>query len=354
LKELINVKGARVKMTDNDSLRNIIEKDLIKIIRGLSSTDLINVYRNLSGIKIYSNNDLQIREKNSPSKKDIIKEYSTNLQSQNKADSTIIDYLGAAGKLILYMEKNKIEFESLTMSDIDSYLSLVRSRNISNNTYVKILNCIRSFLKFLYGRQYIKRDLASFVKVPPKIKPIKEELSDLDIKKIKNYLLVRKEKYRNENLRDEIIFSLGIDCGLRRQEFINLNWEDINFKENSINIKNSKGRKNRVVYFNSNLGKLMHSYRKSSGKYISALIRGAHGKRMTKCSLQNIISRIFKESKTYRKNLTLHSLRHTYAERLRRKGVDLPTISKLLGHSRLDTTDIYLHINKDDFKMSVL
>jgi len=46
--------------------------------------------------------------------------------------------------------------------------------------------------------------------------------------------------------------------------------------------------------------------------------------------------------------------RHTYAERLRRKGVDLPTISKLLGHSRLDTTDIYLHVNKDDFKMAAL
>ena len=341
-------------MQNNVSLRNIIEKDLIKIIRGLSSADLINVYKNLSGIKICINNDLQTREKNSPSKKDIIKEYSTNLQSQNKADSTVKDYLGFASKLILYMEKNKIEFESLTMSDIDSYLSFIRSKNISNNTYVKILNCIRSFLKFLYWRDYIDKDLSSFIKVPPKVKPIKEELSDLDIKKIRNYLFKREENYRNENLRDTIIFSLGIDCGLRRQEFINLNWEDINFKENSINIKNSKGRKNRIVYFNSNLGELMHSYRKLSGKYISALIRGAHGKRLTKCSLQNIISRIFKESKTYRKNLTLHSLRHTYAERLRRKGIDLPTISKLLGHSRLDTTDTYLHVNKDDFKMAVL
>lgn len=99
-------------------------------------------------------------------------------------------------------------------------------------------------------------------------------------------------------------------CGLRRQEFINLNWEDINLKESSINIKNSKGRKNRVVYFNKDLRELLYLYRKLNGKYINALIRGAHGKRITKCSLQNIISRIFKESKTYRKNLTLHSLRH--------------------------------------------
>jgi len=45
---------------------------------------------------------------------------------------------------------------------------------------------------------------------------------------------------------------------------------------------------------------------------------------------------------------------NSYTERLRRKEVDLPIISKLLGHSKLDTTDIYLHVNKDDFKMAVL
>ena len=210
-------------MQNDASLRNIIEEDLIKIIRGLSSADLINVYRNLSGIKICSNNNLQIREKNNPSKKDIIGEYSTHLRSQNKADSTIKDYINISVKFTSYVKQNNINFESLIMSDIDNYLSLIRSRNLSNNTYAKLINCIRSFLKFLYGREYIKKDFSSLVKIPPKVESIKEELSDLDIKNIKNYLSVRKEKYRNENLRDMIIFSLGIDCGLRRQEFINLN-----------------------------------------------------------------------------------------------------------------------------------
>jgi len=341
-------------MQNDVPLRNIIEEDLIKIIKGLSSEELLNVYRSLSGIKTIGNNNLQVKERNFPSEKDIIKEYTTHLRSQNKAESTIKDYLNISVKFSSYLRKNRISLESLNINDIDKYLSLIRSKNISNNTYAKIVNCIRSFLRFLSSRDYIGKDFSSFINIPQKVAAIKEYLSDIDIRNIKKYLSIRKENYRNENLRDRIIFSLGIDCGLRRQEFINLNWEDINFNENSINIKNSKGRKNRVVYFNSNLRELLYLYRRLSGKYISALVRGAHGKRITKCSLQNIISRIFKESKTYRKNLTLHSLRHTYAERLRRKGVDLPTISKLLGHSRLDTTDIYLHVNKDDFKMAVL
>ena len=344
----INIKNnLNTKIANNTvSLRNIIEEDLIKIIKGLSPEELLGAYRSLSGLKIESNSNLRIREKNYPSKKDIIGEYTTQLRSQNKADSTIKDYINISVKFTSYIKQNRISLESLSMSDIDQYLSLFRSRNISNNTYAKLINCIRSFLRFLNQREYIKADFSSLIKIPSKVESIKEELSELDIKNIKNYLPARKEKYRNENLRDKIIFSLGIDCGLRRQEFINLNWEDINFKESSINIKNSKGRKNRVVYFNKDLRELLYLYRKLNGKYINALIRGAHGKRITKCSLQNIISRIFKESKTYRKNLTLHSLRHTYTEKLRSKGIDLPTISKLLGHSRLDTTDIYLHVNK--------
>jgi len=341
-------------MKDSHSLRDIIEKDLIRIIKEMPPEELVSAYKNLSGIKVEAKNIPEVIGKNNIDKKDIIREYTAHLRSENKADSTIKDYLDTAAKFISYLKQHGINIESLATGDIDNYLSLARSRNLSNNTYAKLINCVRSFLRFLYGRGYTGKDLASFIKVPPKVSPIKEYLSDLDIKKIKNYLSIREEKYKNQNLRDKIIFGLGIDCGLRRQEFINLNWEDINFKENSINIKNSKGRKNRVVYFSNELGELLYLYRKLSGKYINALIRGAHGKRLTKCSLQNTISRIFKESKTYRKNLTLHSLRHTYAERLRRKGVDLPTISKLLGHSRLDTTDIYLHVNKDDFKMAVL
>jgi len=341
-------------MQNDVPLRNIIEEDLIKIIKGLSSEELLNIYRNLGNIKTIGKNNLQVRERNYSSEKDIIKEYTTHLRSQNKAESTIKDYLNISVKFISYLRKNRINLESLNINDIDKYLSLIRSKNISNNTYAKIVNCIRSFLRFLSSRDYIGRDFSSFINIPKKVASIKEYLSDMDVENIKNYLSRRKEKYKNENLRDKIIFYLGIDCGLRRQEFINLNWEDINFDENSISIKNSKGRKNRIVYFNRNLRELLYLYRKLSGKYIGVLIRGVHGKRITKCSLQNIISRIFKESKTYRKNLTLHSLRHTYAERLRRKGVDLPTISKLLGHSRLDTTDIYLHVNKDDFKMAVL
>ena len=82
----------------NVSLRNIIEEDLIQIIRGLSSEELLGAYRSLSGLKTISNSNLKIREKNNQLEKDIIREYSTHLRSQNKASSTIKDYLNISVK----------------------------------------------------------------------------------------------------------------------------------------------------------------------------------------------------------------------------------------------------------------
>ena len=335
------------------SCRNIIEDNCFMILKKLPEQELINFYNILSNPG--NNNIVSITDlKNKTEPKDIIEEYRIYLKANNKSNSTIKDYINESIKLNQNLINKKISINDLCIATVENYLSMRNSKNISNNTYIKLINCIRSFLKFLFSREYITKDLASFIKIPTKVEPVKEVLSDINIQRIKNYLENRKEKYKFENLRDSIIFYLGIDCGLRRQELINLNWEDINFEESSIKIIKSKGGKSRIVCFNGKLKDLLLSCRRLTGNYSSALIRGIHGKRISKCSLQNIIKRMYKESGIYRKNLTIHSLRHTYAERLRLKGIDIATISKLMGHSSLETTAIYLHVNKDDYKRAVL
>ena len=70
--------------------------------------------------------------------------------------------------------------------------------------------------------------------------------------------------------------------------------------------------------------------------------------------MQRIIRRMYVDSGIYRDGLTIHSLRHGYAENLRKKGVDLKVIKTLLGHSSLATTDRYLHVSSGDLKKAVL
>lgn len=282
-------------------------------------------------------------------------EYINYLEIKNKADSTIADYSAKALKLINYVIQNDIDI--LTIEHIESYLAKNKKKNISNNTYAKFVNCSRIFLSFLYDRGYVDTDIAKKIETVKKIDSIERVvLFDNEIGRIVDYIKNRSYKII-ENLRDLIVFYFGINCGLRRQEIINLNWNDLKTDEDCrpyINILESKGRKSRIVYLSDNLYDLIKNYRKAARKYTGALIRGDFGKRITKTSLQNILKRIYKESGVYKKNLNIHSLRHTYAERLRKNNTDIATISTLLGHSRLDTTMAYFHVNREDLRNAIL
>jgi len=141
---------------------------------------------------------------------------------------------------------------------------------------------------------------------------------------------------------------------LRRGEILNLKWEDIDFTNSMIYIRVSKGGKSRKVPFNADIKRLFLNYRKKTKQYIGKVIKGSFGKKITSCALQNIVVGIYKKSGVYREGLCIHSLRHSYAERLRKKGTDIVTIAKLLGHSRIDTTQTYFHVTEDDIKNAVL
>jgi site-specific recombinase XerD len=70
--------------------------------------------------------------------------------------------------------------------------------------------------------------------------------------------------------------------------------------------------------------------------------------------MQRIVRRMYVESGSYRPGMNTHSLRHSFASNLRKKGVDLKVIKTLLGHSSLATTDRYLHVSAGDLKKAVL
>ena len=271
----------------------------------------------------------------------ILKDYEIYLKTTNKAKSTIKEYIQESGKLLVFLNKKGLEINTLAVKNIELYLSEQKnSRNIGDNSYYKLVNVIRSFLKFLYKKDYIGFNIAEKLTIDKRPEQVSEYLTDQDINKIEQYLENIKGK---DKLRGKIIIYLGIDEGLRRQEFINLNWEDIDLDNKKMKIIKSKGGKSRQIEISSRLNDLLIVNRKEQKKYKGPVIRGDYGKRISKSSLQNIVSEIFKASDVYRDGLCIHSLRHTCAVRLLKKGYDSSKIQKFLGHSRLDTTEKYLH-----------
>jgi site-specific recombinase XerD len=284
---------------------------------------------------------------------DLLNEYRNNLTAAYKSKSTIKDYLGQAQKLMIFLKEHNLELHLIDKKHLEKYMAQNR-KDKRTNTYIKFINCLRSFFNFLSDRDYISRVLIEYLnklKFPKKIKPIRRSFHDIDLKRVEDYL--ERKEYRREDLRirDILIYCLAKNCGLRRQEIINLNWEYIDFINDYLLVKNSKCNKSRLVPFGNKTKEILLSYRKFTRHYKGAVIRGVHGKRITKCSLQNIIMEILKGSGVYRKGETsLHSFRHTAADTLRKNKIDIAVIQAFMGHSDIKTTLEYFHVGNEDLK----
>ncbi len=329
--------------------KSILLDNSMRILKNLDDIKLIKVFFFLDDINNQNNDKVLKGSKSKFTEPDIklevIKDrYINHLAASGKASSTVKSYIDEIERFIKYLESKKIDLYWLESSTLDSYLSNSRQkRKLSSVSYSRVVIITRCFLVFLFKKGYIATDLSQELSTPRKVRKDREYLSEEDILKIENYLKIKKERYKGDNIRNRIIFNLGIKCGFRKSELAKLNWEDVDLGNNKLKILDSKGGKDRVVYFNGILKEDLDCYRKLNRQYKGSVIRGSHGKKITSTSLHNIVHKIYRESGVYREGLRLHSLRHTFAVLQVKKGTDMHTIKTLMGHNSLETTDKYLH-----------
>ncbi len=288
-----------------------------------------------------------------PDVKKLLHKYHDYLVTKGKSGSTVIDYPREASRFIKYLEKENIKLGMVDLDIYEQYISQI-TEGLAQSSRARIVFSLRSFFQFLNMKSYTDIDIDNIsVTKWDRKSVVREKFSDEELEKINTYLLERTENFKNENLRDRLFIGLGHYCGLRRSEMINLKWDDIDTNAKKITVRRSKGGKSRFVYFGDKLFSLLKEYRKKTGCYQGYVLRGIQGRKMHKNSLQNAFSRILKVTKIYRKGLSLHSLRHTYATIVYKK-YGAAVAQLLLGHSRLDTTGNYLHIDDVDLRNSVI
>ena len=279
--------------------------------------------------------------------------YTNHLAASGRKDNTVADYCRGAERLVSYLEKNKIRIPAISQESLENYLAARKKSGLGNNSYAKEVVLIRVFLSYMKEQKLISTDPLK-IKGPSRVRVLREYLREADIDKILFYLDLRNETYRGQNLRDQVILYLGISCGLRTGEIIRLNWEDVDLENKMIKIISSKGGKSRILYFCDNFKKLLILYRKGFGFYRGAVVRGLQDrKRICATSLQNAVRKIYKGARVYRKGLNICSMRHTYCTAVNKKaGTAIASLN--LGHSRMETTQEYLHFEKEDLKAAVI
>jgi integrase/recombinase XerD len=146
------------------------------------------------------------------------------------------------------------------------------------------------------------------------------------------------------NIKHKVMLSLIYSCGLRCGELLNLKPDDIDSKRNIVLIKQSKGKKDRIVPLSIKILEMLRDYY-SVYKPSNYLFEGQNkGQPYDARSLQLVLKQALQKT-NIKKPVTLHWLRHSYATHLLESGTDLLYIQELLGHNSSKTTEIYTHVS---------
>ena len=267
---------------------------------------------------------------------------------RNLSLNTIESYLFDVKKLIVYLKKNKINKEPLTLQSdqIKEFIYHI-SKEIKPQTQARIISGLRRFYDYLILEELIEINPMKNIETP-KIGvhlPTTLTLKEID-KMISNIKLTSKTGIRNV-----AIIELLYSCGLRVSELVNLKISDLFFKESLIKVT-GKGNKERFVpisvlsqeYINNYLNEI-RQYHKIKKNFEDTLFLNERGTNLSRNMIFIIINKLKKQS-NINKKIGPHTLRHSFATHLIENGADLITIQKMMGHESITTTERYLHVNK--------
>lgn len=262
-------------------------------------------------------------------------------------DRTIASYRNDLEVYKNFLKNNYIT----TISDISSedIKCFLKERNkTETSTVAHNLTVIKNFHSYLFRQKLVKKDVSEFIERPKLRKSLPKTLSIEDINKLLDIELNTPFDYRNKAM-----LELMYGTGLRVSEIINLTLTDIDLTNCIIRIT-GKGNKEREVplgeysiyYLNLYLGK-----RKELLKNVpcNKLFINNHGKGMTRQGFFKNLKNILKE-KGLNKDISPHTLRHSFATHLINRGADLRSIQEMLGHADISTTKIYTRVSDDKVK----
>lgn len=178
-----------------------------------------------------------------------------------------------------------------------------------------------------------------------------EENLPLARKSLKLPLVLSKEEINKmieatNNLKHKVVIMFLYYAGLRLDEVRNLRWEDIDFDREIIHLKTAKGDRERIVFLHRKLVDMLKIYgAKEEGLVFVSQMKGEYSKR----TIQQIVKSASRKA-GLKKNITPHTLRHSFATHLLESGADIRYIQQLLGHKDLKTTQIYTHVANKDIK----
>lgn len=259
------------------------------------------------------------------------------------SDNTVGAYMNDLNKYEEFLKKDILDSDT---EDLERYLKYIK--NLESTTVAHKITSIKSYFNYNIKRGIVSVNPADKVSRPKLTKHLPEYLTEEEVGKLLDVEVKSPYDYRNKTIL-ELLYSSGI----RISELVNIKTPNYDSEECLIRIM-GKGSKERIVplgdYAINIMNDYMNNYRplinKKHTDYIFINNRG------DKISRQFIFKVIKKEAlkKGIKKDISPHTLRHTFATHLLKNGADLRIIQELLGHENISTTQIYTHVTNNKLK----
>jgi integrase/recombinase XerD len=265
--------------------------------------------------------------------------------------NTITSYRTDLVHFIAHLEAAGVkDIDRIKRQDITDYMMRLKAKGISGNSISRALVAIKMFYKFLVQERLAKEDVAGVLESPKLIRPLPNVLNPAEVDK----LLAAPDSRDWMGIRDRAALELMYATGMRVSEMVNLTTEGLNLDVGFIKCK-GKGDKERIVPVGRKAKESVLRYmekvrprllkkRQDSHLFLSRL-----GRKVSRQSFWKMIKRSARAARI-KKEITPHTLRHSFATHLLERGADLRVVQEMLGHSDISTTQIYTHINKERLK----
>jgi integrase/recombinase XerD len=281
--------------------------------------------------------------------KTYIKSYQSYLRiERGLSKNTIDNYSFDIERLCLFLEENEISVSPIKISEetIQQFIYSV-SKEVNPRSQARIISGLKSFFSYLIFEDYRTDNPMELIESPKTGRKLPDTLSVVEI----DSLIAAIDLASNEGERNRAMLETLYGCGLRVSELVSLKISDLFFDEGFVKIT-GKGNKQRFVPVGNLTQKYILIYKDTIRNHLNikkghedTLFLNRRGNQLSRAMIFTIIKDLATKIKL-NKNISPHTLRHSFATHLLENGADLRSIQLMLGHESITTTEIYVHLDR--------
>ena len=270
--------------------------------------------------------------------------------------NSIEAYKNDIRKFIQYLECKGLSLlpDQIELEHLQNFIHWINEMGISPRSQSRVISGIKSFYKYLLIENYIQQDPTELLEAPKIGRELPKVLSVEEI----DQLIAAIDLSQAEGQRNKAIIETLYSCGLRVSELIHLKISNIYFNEGFIRIV-GKGNKERLVPISQKaLNEIKHYFEDRNQLSVhpdheDILFLNRRGKQLTRVMVFTIIKRLAATA-GMSKDISPHTLRHSFATHLIEGGADLRAIQEMLGHKSIITTEIYTHLDREYLRDTII